>query len=144
LPKKPCGANCGPASNGRNRPSSSAALPIVCPRPWFPNALPIALPSGGADLSEQIAEEALRGKLRTCLERQEASQLSGGTADCLAKTLVSKRATDRASKRGTDLSEQIAKEALRRKLLSCQKPDRLRHHCRSVHLRIHISSPPSP
>jgi hypothetical protein len=65
--------------------------------------------------------------------------LSGRTADRLAETLVSEHAANRAAERGTDLPEQIAKEALRRKLLSCQKPDRLRHHGRSVDLCIHIS-----
>src|SRR5205085_1584288 len=65
-----------------------------------------------ADLAEQVAEEALWGELRAGIERQQAAELSGETADLLAEALVAERATDGAAKWRADLAEQVAEEAL--------------------------------
>ena len=54
--------------------------------------------------------------LRSGFERQQAAELAGDAADLLAEAAVAEPSTDRAAERGTDLSEQIAEEALRRKL----------------------------
>jgi uncharacterized protein YbjQ (UPF0145 family) len=65
------------------------------------------------DLTEQVAEEALRRELRTGIERQEAlSKLTRDAADLLAKALIAERSADNTTKRRADLAEQVAKEAL--------------------------------
>jgi hypothetical protein len=64
------------------------------------------------DLSQQVADEALRGHLRTGVERQEASELTGGIADGLSETLITERAADGAAERCADLPQEVTDEAL--------------------------------
>ncbi len=69
-----------------------------------------------SDLTEQIAEEALRRELRGGIERQIASELLRDIADRLAETLVAERATNRAAKLSGILPEPVSDRALRREL----------------------------
>jgi len=103
----------------------------------------------GRDRTEQIAEEALWDELsagivlhelRTGLERQEASELTGHAADLLAEALIAECSADGAAKRRADLAEQIAEEALRRELLACQHAVRRKCLQSSVQRLIHVSS----
>jgi hypothetical protein len=93
-----------------------------------------------ADLAEQIAEEALRRELRTRVEWQEASELTGDAADLLAEALIAERTADHTAKRRADLAKQIAKEALGGELLSGEQAVRRRCLQCSVHHRIHLIS----
>src|SRR4029077_16435477 len=93
-----------------------------------------------ADLAEQIAEEALRRKLRAGIERQEAPELAGDAADLLAESLIAERTADHPTQWRANLAKQIAKEALGGELLSCQQAVGQRCLQCSVHHRIHLFS----
>jgi hypothetical protein len=54
--------------------------------------------------------------LRTSVEGQEASELTGGIADGLAETLLTERAANGATERRTDLPQEVAEETLRHHL----------------------------
>ena len=95
-----------------------------------------------ADLSEQVAEESLRGELLLLrllllllgellhvgrhhwisLERQQSSELARNATDVATQTRLPEHAANGAAQWLAHLSEQVAEEALRRHLLSLALP----------------------